>query len=293
MTTAYQIEQLYLFIFSLLLATTLLVLAKKKGFFVLPLQRKENPLSWKEVFFAFSSYFFLAIVLLPIFALGAAFLFTGNFKGIKELPFLWQGLIQEAALVIVFLWFIAYSFLIKKEIREFIYWGSRKVTFQEKKKSVFIGLLAFVLSYPLMMVVSILVGFLSYLVFKKAGVEQLAVQQLKMTLGHPLLFILMVITVVFLVPFVEELLFRGFLQSWLKKFVSRPLAVIITAFIFALVHFSPSQGVGNIELIAALFVLACFLGFIYERERNLLASIVMHGTFNGFSALMIALTSTT
>jgi membrane protease YdiL (CAAX protease family) len=292
-TTADQLEQLYILVFSSLLAIALLVLAKKKRFFVLPPppSYKEAFPSGKQVLLAFCSYFFLTFIFFPLLFLGVSFVVTGKFSGITSFPFIWQNALQQGALVVICLWFIAYIFLIKKEARELILWGGKRISFQEQKKSVGIGLIAFVVSYPLMMITSILFKALSYALFKKSGVQQVAVEQLKLTLDHPLLFTSMVFIVICVVPFVEELLFRGFLQSWLKRYMRRSWAITITSLIFSVVHFSPSQGVGNIELIAALFVLACFLGFIYERQKNLIAPIVMHAAFNGFSALMIALVS--
>jgi membrane protease YdiL (CAAX protease family) len=97
-----------------------------------------------------------------------------------------------------------------------------------------------------------------------------------------------ILAIVILVPFIEELLFRGFLQSFLKRYVERKWAIVITAALFAIVHFAPSQKEGNVQLIGALFILACFLGFAYEKEGTLWAPIGLHVAFNGASVLMIA-----
>jgi membrane protease YdiL (CAAX protease family) len=103
----------------------------------------------------------------------------------------------------------------------------------------------------------------------------------------PWLFWSSVILIVTLVPFLEEVLFRGFLQTWLRRVVGVSGAIWLTALTFALFHFSTSQGADNVELISSLFVLGCFLSFLRERQRSLWAPIGLHAAFNAISILMI------
>jgi membrane protease YdiL (CAAX protease family) len=117
--------------------------------------------------------------------------------------------------------------------------------------------------------------------------EQVAVQQLKLITHSEPLLISMMITIIGIVPILEELLFRGFLQSWLREKLSMWLAIPIASLLFAVVHFSKDQGLDNLELIASLFVLSCFLGYLFERQKSLWASIGLHSGFNLISAFMI------
>jgi membrane protease YdiL (CAAX protease family) len=64
-------------------------------------------------------------------------------------------------------------------------------------------------------------------------------------------------------------------------------AIIFSALCFSLFHLAPSQGIGNISLVASLFLFALFLGFIYERQASLFASIGLHMTFNAVSTVRI------
>ncbi|MBI3211827.1 MAG: CPBP family intramembrane metalloprotease [Simkania negevensis] len=50
-----------------------------------------------------------------------------------------------------------------------------------------------------------------------------------------------------------------------------------------LFHLSSSQGVGNISL----FIFALYLGFLYEKQCSLFASIALHMTFNSISVIRI------
>jgi hypothetical protein len=95
------------------------------------------------------------------------------------------------------------------------------------------------------------------------------------------------IAVVIIAPIAEELLFRGTFQQYLRKFFSVKTSILLTAAIFACFHLSFSQGLGNFSLIPSLFIFSCFLGYIYERQGSLFASIGLHLAFNLASSLQI------
>jgi uncharacterized protein len=113
----------------------------------------------------------------------------------------------------------------------------------------------------------------------------MALQLLTMTFHSPVYFIIALVTVIVFAPIIEELLFRAFLQQWLKKFVSRKNAIVLTAICFALFHFSLRQEWHNLSILSAIFVFSCFLSLSYEKEQSLLSPIALHATFNAFSAL--------
>ena len=119
--------------------------------------------------------------------------------------------------------------------------------------------------------------------------DQSAVYFLKMTFQHPTYFLLATLSVVVLAPLIEETLFRGFLQSFIRKHLGTRHAITITAVCFSFFHYAPEQGLANIPIIGSLFAFALFLGFVYEKQRSLFASISLHALFNGFSALSLYL----
>ena len=86
------------------------------------------------------------------------------------------------------------------------------------------------------------------------------------------------ITTVFLAPFFEELLFRGyFLESFLKNY--KPwIAITSSAFLFGLLHANPAQFVTG-------FAVGLFLGYIYWRTDSLFMPILIH-FFNNILAFI-------
>lgn len=121
--------------------------------------------------------------------------------------------------------------------------------------------------------------------------DQIAVRQVKEILNNIPLLLVLGSCVCFLVPIVEELLFRGYLQQWFKGYVPLKLSIIFTSVCFASVHFSWEQGMSNIPLLSALFILSLILGYIREERGSLWASIGIHSFFNLIGILLILTTA--
>ena len=130
-------------------------------------------------------------------------------------------------------------------------------------------------------------------IFYAAGyteqIDQVAVKNLKSILSYPLLLTSTIGVIVIMVPLAEEMLFRGFFQNWIIQRIGRFKGILVTSLLFAGFHFSISQGWANVELLLSLFVLSCYLGFIYERQRSLWAAAGLHMAFNAFSVGIILL----
>jgi membrane protease YdiL (CAAX protease family) len=150
-----------------------------------------------------------------------------------------------------------------------------------------LGLAALFLAFPVVIVVGQFFDLMLYLFFNLQTYEQTAVRYLKTTLVSPSLTMLALITIVVIAPFIEEFLFRGTLQNYLKRKLNAKKAIILSSACFALFHFSPEQGLGNLSLIPSLFTFACFLGYTYERQGSLFASIGLHMAFNFVNSLRI------
>ncbi|KAK7386978.1 hypothetical protein VNO78_27398 [Psophocarpus tetragonolobus] len=83
-----------------------------------------------------------------------------------------------------------------------------------------------------------------------------------------------------LAPLLEETVFRGFLMTSLTKWVPTPVAVVMSAAVFALAHLTPGE-------FPQLFVLGTALGFSYAQTHNLLTPITIHSFWNSGVILLL------
>lgn len=93
------------------------------------------------------------------------------------------------------------------------------------------------------------------------------------------------LSVILFTPIVEEIFFRGFLQTFLKNKLGRGLALTYGSIIFALTHVEASFG--NLIFVPILFLFSLGAGFVYEKERCILAPIVLHILFNSGSTIIL------
>lgn len=88
---------------------------------------------------------------------------------------------------------------------------------------------------------------------------------------------IIIITAICVVPFIEEMLFRGIFQTVLRSYIGRPWpAVIIASVVFAVFHANPPHW-------PALLVFGLVLGYTYEKSGSLFRPIFLHSIFNAFS----------
>ena len=100
--------------------------------------------------------------------------------------------------------------------------------------------------------------------------------------AHGAWFIVLFLVVVVGAPFVEELVYRGFIQGGLQARLGSTWALIITAGWFTVVHLEPIEFPG-------LFAFAVVLGLCYRRTQRLGLSMVTHLAFNATGLLLVAL----
>jgi len=116
-------------------------------------------------------------------------------------------------------------------------------------------------------------------IMRRAGAAAPQEHQLLIVFQQPSVLdrFLVILSAVILAPMFEELTFRAHLQSAIRKATSMPwLSVVIASALFALAH-------SIWWMMPPLFVLAVGLGYVYERTRNIWATILMHSLFNAFS----------
>ncbi|HHN78773.1 MAG TPA: CPBP family intramembrane metalloprotease [Phycisphaerales bacterium] len=103
--------------------------------------------------------------------------------------------------------------------------------------------------------------------------------------GDAWMWVLVGVLVV-LVPIAEELIYRVFLQSALRRIFPGPwMSVVLTSMLFTAVHL-PAIPEGGEYALASLFVLSLGIGASYERTAKLGVPIAMHASFNALNLAM-------
>lgn len=189
-------------------------------------------------------------------------------------------LLSASILAMMYFWWRCLSRTVRSNI-----WRSDKV-FGSYSQDLKFGFYGWCVAFPLVLFVNkVFEVFLFLLTGIQQIPDQLAVRFVKMTAAYPFFFLLAILSIAIIAPVIEEFLFRGLLQTYIRKHLGPKQAIFITAICFAFFHFSSEQKLGNISIIASLFPLSLILGYIYERQRSLLAPIWLHAIFNTMSII--------
>ncbi len=290
MANALVSEHLQLILFFALLALFTNTFAWTKGFFCFSTEATEksrSPLFFKQVFFAFAIYVgtsFLAAPLLAkmLYSLPAFQRKEGTGLGLEVMSFL-----QLATLGLVLILLFLFAVNQDRGLMRSIWKDRTRPDPKPISYDFFLGIVTWLLAFPVVAAVGQVCDLLIYWLFNVESYEQVAVRYLKMSLGSSFLLPVALLTILVLAPVIEEWLFRGFLQTWFKQHLGRKAAILLTSLSFALFHLSASQGMGNIPLATSLFLFACYLGFLYEKQGSLFAPIGLHMAFNAVSSLRI------
>jgi membrane protease YdiL (CAAX protease family) len=255
--------------------------AMRLGFYeALPQERLHKPpLFFRDVLGAFAIFLLVQTALIPFGALIFHYFQTGSWE---MSPSFGQGWIQLVAIIFSTACLILYI-LLGSRTRALLSAGG----LQKFKKDVFLGSVSWLICFPLVSLLSLLVVSLLEYFHLNVEAEQVAVEFLKQALSDRLLFWVSFWLIIFVVPFTEEVIFRGFLQGWLRQKMNPRLAIAATSLVFAFFHFSSSQGWHNVDLVCALFILSCCLGFLYEKTGSIWAPAALHMTFNAVSEVAI------
>jgi|GEM_PF-828109 len=152
---------------------------------------------------------------------------------------------------------------------------------------VLIGFLTWLIAYPSVIVASLIGELFNKWAFKAEEVDQVAVSFLKSSSSSIFNLSIALFLIVIFAPLIEEFIFRGCMQNYLRKKLGVKFSMILTSLLFAFMHFSLSQKTSNIPLILSLFSFSLYLCFIYEKTRSLTSSIILHSTFNLISSIGI------
>ncbi|WP_049902001.1 CPBP family intramembrane glutamic endopeptidase [Halococcus agarilyticus] len=119
-------------------------------------------------------------------------------------------------------------------------------------------------------------------ILSQFGIVPATNQVIAMGRENPALFLYMIpVTLLFVAPF-EELVFRGAAQGLLRRAFGPALAIAIASALFGAVHLIAliGGGTGQLAYVVVAALLGVILGGIYERTKNLVVPIVVHGLYN-------------
>lgn len=271
----------------LLWGVVAVIVAWRMGFFQMPQERWEAIASirFSHLVGAFVIYLGVQLVLMPALAVAWASVMYGDAEVDSQLSKpLVDGWVNISGIVVAFPLLIGYS-----RSRTPAVWEHSPKARSDGVRALAIGAATWFVAFPVVTFAAEGVKDISRLLVRAPTFDQIAVRHLKDAAGDPLLIVVSVLAIIILVPVIEELLFRGFLQSWLITRFPPLVSIVISSLIFTGVHFSPSQGIANVELMTGLFLLALFLGYLYQRQGSLWAPIGLHCTFNAISVTVILL----
>jgi membrane protease YdiL (CAAX protease family) len=89
-----------------------------------------------------------------------------------------------------------------------------------------------------------------------------------------------ILLAVVIAPIAEELVFRGYLYTVMKRFFGSLPSLVFTAVLFGLVHV-------NVPALVPLFVLACTFTIAYEVTGSLFVPMAMHALFNALNLVAV------
>ena len=138
-----------------------------------------------------------------------------------------------------------------------------------------------VLAYAVQHAVSIIIGFLAFMLPETVAAYEEMVESAGLT-DYSLTW---VFAVVILPPLVEETVFRGLILHYLKKGGARFWAAnLIQAVLFGIYHGNLIQGI-------YAFCIGVLLGYLAERYNSLIIPVLVHALFNLFGTLGVELES--
>jgi membrane protease YdiL (CAAX protease family) len=257
----------------------------RHGFFKLPDNKTDHRYwSFYQCFACFSLYFVNALVITPFVFRTILSIEYSALQSMKIQIVLYQSI---NVLINIALLFFYLTFQKRAQIKSL--WKDPSVETSSYFYDILMGIFTWFISFPVVVALNSLCEWINSTFFKFEEVDQVAVHFLKTSSSSTITLVITTMMIIITAPFIEEFLFRGCIQNFLRKRLGTFQAIVLTSFIFAMMHFSPSQKLSNIPLLISLFTFSLYLGFLYEKTRSLLAPIILHMTFNSISVIRILL----
>jgi membrane protease YdiL (CAAX protease family) len=76
--------------------------------------------------------------------------------------------------------------------------------------------------------------------------------------------------------FMEELLYRGIFLKQYESFLGKGLSVVLTAFVFTLIHTQVTYAAQMIQFLVIVLVLSLVWGFLIQKSDSLWGAVLFH-----------------
>lgn len=140
------------------------------------------------------------------------------------------------------------------------------------------GIIKYLVTLPIIF----LAGFVINLISNYCGMNPEMQDVVQWVLEERSLFVLisLIFFGIIIAPLIEEIIFRGFLQSALKNYFGGRYAILISASLFAAVHM-------DLFAFFQILILGILLGYLYEKTQTLVASVVIHILHNSLTLVFL------
>lgn len=140
-----------------------------------------------------------------------------------------------------------------------------------------VGARAYLSAVPVLALLGLLLG-----IFRRDMMPDQQVYQVLMDLSSPVHRLFFFVSIALLVPFLEEVFFRGFFYGALRNSLGVKPALFLSGLVFSVLHFSPAA-------LAPIFFLGLVFGWLYEKTGSLWPAIVAHSLNNAVATAFVFL----
>jgi len=150
------------------------------------------------------------------------------------------------------------------------------LSYKKISKDIVFSIMNLFAAWPLILVVlAVTTAVLKLIVGADYNIQPHQELEVLVQYNQPHIQIAILISGAVITPFLEEVLFRGLIQSLIRSYVIKPwLSIVLAAVVFSIAHGDPTHW-------PAIFVLGVTMGYSYEKSGSLWRPMFIHALFNG------------
>ncbi len=159
-------------------------------------------------------------------------------------------------------------------------WAALGLSMKNWLRGVFLGIAGYITILPLFLLIVLLITRVSGYFDYQPPVHPLV--NIFFKEANPFILGGFIVLAALVAPVIEEIVFRGFIYSAVRKRAGVTLAIIVTSALFSLLHMS-------IFSFLPIFFLGIVLAYLYEKTGLLISSITLHVIHNSLLISMVLL----